>query len=276
MEKAIKLDIEAYFKRINYSQKPTATLETLADLHRLHTQAIPFENISPFLGEEVSLDPLMVFNKLVLDKRGGYCFEQNALFSEVLTILGFQLKGLAARVVWNRSDAAPSARSHRLLLVTIDDRDFIADVGFGGITLTSPLEFKTDREQKTTHEDFRMRIERDFFILEVKILNEWKPLYTFDLQEQFTVDYEISNFYVSQCSTSIFTKNLLAARPFETGRYALRNNTFTTHYLNGTSESRKLKAANEIKEVLTEKFLIKLPVKTIFDKKLENLLVENI
>lgn len=275
MEKDIKSNLSAYLKRISFSNKLEATLSTLQDLHRLHTEAIPFENLSPFLGEEVFLDSSSLFNKLVLEERGGYCFEQNALFSEVLLRSGFQVKGLAARVVWNRPVGAPSARSHMVLLVTIDERDFIADVGFGGITLTSPLELKTDQEQKTTHEDFRLIQEKDFFILQVKILNEWKSLYTFDLQEQLSVDYEVSNFYVSQCSTSIFRNNLIAAKPFKSGRYALRNNIFTVHHMDGESESRTLNTANEIKEVLTEKFLINLPAKTLLDKKLEELLIEN-
>jgi N-hydroxyarylamine O-acetyltransferase len=272
MEKNQKLDLNGYFKRIDYGETPQADLTTLKVLHRLHTHAIPFENISPFLGEEVSLDPSSLFHKLVEEQRGGYCFEQNALFSEVLLNLGFQVKGLAARVVWNRSEEAPSARSHMLLLIRIDQKEFIADVGFGGITLTSPLEFINNKEQKTTHEYFRIREEKDFFKLQVKILNEWKSLYTFDLQEQFGVDYEISNFYVSQCSSSLFRNNLIAARPFDSGRYALRNTTFTIHHLNGKSESTHLNTVNEIRKILTEKFFIKLPENENLETRLKRLL----
>src|SRR5450755_3294038 len=92
------VDLDAYFERIGHLGDCGPTLETLRRLHALHAEAIAFENLSPFLGEEVKLDISSLQDKLVRGGRGGYCFEQNLLFWHVLTVLGFQVTGLAARV----------------------------------------------------------------------------------------------------------------------------------------------------------------------------------
>src|SRR5690606_14922037 len=100
------VDLDGYFRRIGYGGPRTPTLETLRALQRLHPAAIPFENLSPFAGAPVSLELDAIQQKLVHDGRGGYCFEQNSLFLEVLRALGFRASGLAARVLWNRAEDA--------------------------------------------------------------------------------------------------------------------------------------------------------------------------
>ena len=65
------------------------------------------------------------------DRRGGYCYEHNLLLSHVLQQLGFLVRGLAARVLWNVSEGTVRPRSHMLLLVDLDNRHYVADVGFG-------------------------------------------------------------------------------------------------------------------------------------------------
>ena len=94
--------------------------------------------------------------KLVGARRGGYCFEHNLLFRGVLDALGFRTRSLGARVVWGRTDAEMPARTHMLLLVDLEGRTYLADVGFGGVTLTAPLVLETGREQATPHEPFRL------------------------------------------------------------------------------------------------------------------------
>ena len=116
------IDLDGYFQRIGHEGPRKPTLETLRALHVRHTEAIPFENLNPFLRRPVRLDPASLEQKLVRDGRGGYCFEQNLLFRDVLTALGYRVRGLAARVVWNAPEGAITARSHMLLLVEIDGR----------------------------------------------------------------------------------------------------------------------------------------------------------
>ena len=133
------LDLDAYLKRIGYSGPRNSTLETLRALQLKHPLAIPFENLDTLTGRPVKLDVTSLERKLVHSRRGGYCFEQNLLFKHVLTSLGFDVTALAARVVWERP-AEVRARTHMVLLVALDGRRYICDVGFGGLTATAPIE----------------------------------------------------------------------------------------------------------------------------------------
>ncbi|TGT04040.1 arylamine N-acetyltransferase, partial [Mesorhizobium sp. M8A.F.Ca.ET.213.01.1.1] len=116
-----------------------ASLATLKALHRQHPQAIAFENLDPFLGHARKLDLASLQDKIFTHGRGGYCYEHNLLFMHALTALGFEVSGLAARVLWGQPDDAITARSHMLLRVEFDGHTYLADVGFGGLTLTAPL-----------------------------------------------------------------------------------------------------------------------------------------
>src|SRR5215471_14598082 len=123
------LDLEAYFRRIGYSGSRAPTLETLAALHLLDPTAIPFENLDTLRGAPVRLDIDSLQRKLVLQRRGGYCFEQNLLFTHVLNALGFRVVGLGARVIWERpADAPRGPRTHMALLVPIGPESYLCDV----------------------------------------------------------------------------------------------------------------------------------------------------
>ena len=95
------VDLDAYFARIGYRGARAPTLEALTRIHALHVEAIPFENLSPFLGEPVPLDLESLQRKLVAGGRGGWCFEHNLLFSYMLLAMGYGVRRLAARVRWS-------------------------------------------------------------------------------------------------------------------------------------------------------------------------------
>lgn len=252
------MDLKAYFERIGYTKTPKVDFETLSELHRLHTSSISFENLNPFTYKEVPLDLESLERKMVQGMRGGYCFEQNILFSSALKEIGFKFKWLGARVLWNQAEDLITRRSHMLFLVDLENETYLADVGFGGMTLTTPIKFKTDIVQKTTHEDFRIKNLEEDLILQAHVGGEWKTIYRFDLTTQHLIDYEVANYYLYTNPTSHFRNMLIVAKPFEEGRLALSNNQFTTHWKGGKSEKVLLKSVDEIRHVLTEKFGIRL------------------
>jgi N-hydroxyarylamine O-acetyltransferase len=256
----MSFDLDAYFRRIGYSGPGAPTLDTLRALHTLHPQAIAFENLDPLLGRPVRLDLASLQAKLVRAGRGGYCFEQNALFGHVLRALGFDFIGLGARVLWMLPEHGPvPPRSHMLLKLHIEGESYLADVGFGGITLTAPLRLEPNVEQCTPHESFRLLEAGGHFILQVKLRDGWTSLYRFDLSQQFPADYEITNWYHSTSPSSQFTKDLVVARPATDRRYALRNMDFSVHHLDGTSEHRVLRGYVELRDILSGPFGLSLP-----------------
>lgn len=250
------IDLAAYFHRIGYDGPQTATLDTLRTLHLLHPQAIAFENIDSFLHLPVELEVTALQRKLLRGDRGGYCFEQNILFMHVLRAIGFDVSGLAGRVLWGRPEDSISPRSHMLLRVDLGGQTWLADVGFGGLTQTAPLLLSEEAEQQTPHEPFRIARDARYFRIQANTGGDWRTLYRFDLQEQFEVDYAITNYFLSTNPASHFRKGLIAARPFPGGRHALANNRLTTHRLGGESVRRELASAGEIIEVLRTMFAV--------------------
>jgi N-hydroxyarylamine O-acetyltransferase len=253
------LDVDAYFERIGYAGPHSASVDTLAAIHLCHPQAIPFENLNPLLRWPVRLDVQSLQQKLVRDKRGGYCYEHNLLLSHVLRRLGFRVRELAARVLWNVPEGIVRPRSHMLLMIDLDDRPYIADVGFGGLTLTGPLRLEADRVQSTPHEPFRLLKSDDAFLMQAKCGESWRSLYLFDLQEQMLSDYEVVSWYLCNNPSSHFVTGLVAARPDRECRYALRGNEFAVHHMTGETDRRLLTGTGELRAALERALRVTLP-----------------
>jgi N-hydroxyarylamine O-acetyltransferase len=228
------LDLDAYLARIGYDGRVVPDLETLSALALAHPLAIPFENLDPLLRRPVALDPASLQRKLVHGGRGGWCFEHNLLLGTALRAIGFDVAGLAARVLWMAAPGMNSPRSHMVLLVDVDGQHYVVDAGFGGLTLTAPIRLEADVEQQTPHEPFRLVPSPstapgtrpatlpgsgDGFVMEARLGAEWTPLYRFDLLRQNRADYEVTNWYLSNHPQSHFVTGLMAARVERTRRY---------------------------------------------------------
>lgn len=269
------IDLDGYFKRLRYGGSTAPTLETLQQLHRLHAQAIAFENLSSFAGEPVVLDAEVLQAKLVRGGRGGYCFEHNTLLWLVLQQLGFQVGGLAARVLWGASDGVRGARGHMLLRIDIEQQSFIADVGFGGLTLTAPLQLLENQEQTTPHERFRLLLTpavETTYCLEAQLAAGWAPLYAFDLQPQFAADFEIWNWWTCTHPRSLFVNELMLARPVAGARHALRNNGYSFYPGLGNAAMQQIKTLDRLKTLIRDTFEIELPRSAHLDSRLSSLL----
>lgn len=268
------LNIDKYFERIGYEGPEEATLEVLHVLHLLHPKAIAFENLNPFLGIPVKLDTESIQQKLIHNGRGGYCFEQNLLFKNVLERLGFGVKGLAARILWNRDEGEITSRGHMLLLVETEGKQYIADVGFGGLGPTGPLLLKPNVIQKTPHESYRLIREGEEYILQSDVKREWKPLYRFSLEEHYRQDYEITNWYLSNHPESHFVTGLIAARPEvdPNRRYSLQGNQLSIHTIGKETEKQTFGSVSLLKDVLENQFGINLPDVPDLDEKLGNII----
>jgi N-hydroxyarylamine O-acetyltransferase len=273
----LMFDLDGYLGRIGYDGPRAATFDVLRVLHRLHPEAIPFENLNPLLGLPVALDPASLEAKLVRSRRGGWCFEQNTLFRLALHAMGFKTRGLAARVLWGNAAAYLGPRSHMVLEVVLGDAVLLADVGFGGVTLTGPLVMTLDVEQATPHETFRLRAlghgesrgegggegggreaGEGEYLLEA-LLDGWRPLYRFRRDEQLTPDYEVSSWYLCTHPDSWFRRDLAAARSFPGGRVGLRNNLLTVRRAGQASQTATLRTPREIRETLEREFHITPP-----------------
>ncbi|SHN48090.1 arylamine N-acetyltransferase family protein [Cryptosporangium aurantiacum] len=254
-------DLAAYLSRIGHTGPVAPDLPTLRALTLAHATTIPFENLDPFSGVPVRLDPDAVRAKLITDGRGGYCFEHNRLLQSALDEIGFVTGSLQARVLWGQPDDAVTSRGHKLLRVDLDGVTYLVDVGFGGQTLTAPIRLAADEEQETPHGTFRLVADGvGGWRQQSRIKDEWRTTYRFDLTPTYPVDDEAPNWYLSTFPASHFVTGLTAARPTPDGRrLALGGRDFAVHHPDGRTERRRLETVDELRAVLADELLIELP-----------------
>ena len=216
-------NLAAYMDRISYHGPLLPTLQVLDDLHKAHVTTICFENINPFLKLPLSVDLNDIFRKLIIEKRGGYCFEQNLLFAAVLQKIGFRLDMLTARVVFNITQLPP--RTHMLLKIYEKNRTWLADVGFGTKGILLPLLMEPEfRPRHFAGRTFRVQSRGRFRILQSIIHNTWTDLYIFSHEPQEWIDYKMANHYVSTHPDSKFTQMLIMQIHTETSQITLKGN----------------------------------------------------
>ena len=243
-------ELAAYFARIGFAGSACNDLATLQRLHYLHPLALAFENLDSWCGVTPALAEQSVYNKLVHGGRGGYCFEHNQLFMRVLLTLGFDVYGMAARVI------VPDAvlpRTHKVLLVRIAGEPWLVDVGFDGMTMTAPLRLM-EGSQNTPHEPWQLQKDGELYLLSAWVQDAWSPKYRFSLEAQTPSDYELSNWYVATFPTSRFRNDLIAARVDEHGRHALLNTRYMYHPLGKPSQQTDLRNAGELRGVMESVF----------------------
>jgi len=248
------IDLDAYFRRIGYAGARTPGLETLRAIHRHHTMTIPFENLDVVLRRPIRLEPAALQEKLIRNRRGGYCFEQNGLLAHVLRRLGFAVTPLAARVRWGVPDDVETSRSHMLLKIDLAEGPYIADVGFGGQSPSEPLALVDGAEQSTTLGLYRLARFEGGFALQMRIGEGWPTLYRFTLEPQLQPDYEVSNWWVSTHPSSLFVRNLTAARQGPDRRYTLLNGQFAIRRPDGRAEEWRLAGLTELSQILAQYF----------------------
>jgi len=247
--------IDAYLQRIGLGSMVSATEEGLEILHRAQVYAIPFENFDVILGRGVRLDAEALYRKLVLQHRGGYCFELNGLFLRALLRLGFRARPLLARV---HGQGEPGGRTHQLALVTVRDRGWIADVGFGSNGLHAPIPFELERVSVQCGHHYQLADGGRYgTTLQRQQDGDWINLYSFDLGYVSQADIELGNHYTSTHPECFFTWARVANLPRRTGRVSLMD--FSLTEIEGAEERKtKLEAGSAYLDALEKYFGIRL------------------
>jgi N-hydroxyarylamine O-acetyltransferase len=199
-------DLGAYLERIGLRGRPT-----LAGVHRAHLTSIPFENLDPQRGVPVSLAPEDLERKLVDERRGGYCFEQNMLLKAALEDLGAEVELLLARVRMGAPPGAVRPRSHLVLRVEAEGSSWHADVGFGLGSLLEPIPFGPGAPHEQAGWRFRVVEEGPVLVLQTERGDGWVDLYGFDPEPVPPVDVETANWHTATHPRSPFVSGLVVA-----------------------------------------------------------------
>ncbi len=211
-------DLDAYLARIGLHGRPS-----FAVVHRAHVTSIPFENLDPHCGIPVSLASEDLERKLVAQRRGGYCFEQNLLLKAALEALGAEVDLLLARVrVGPPRGARP--RTHLVLRVRAEGASWHADVGFGLGSLLEPIPFGAGGEYLQSGWRLRVVEDEDELVLQEAEGDEWRDLYGFVPEPVPFVDLETSNWFTSTYPRSPFvTGVIVGAHSADGSRTMLRD-----------------------------------------------------
>src|SRR5689334_14937642 len=201
------LDFEAYLVRIGWNGARTRTLATLRTLLQAHMRAIPFENLDVLLGRPVRLDLDAVQSKLVLARRGGYCFEHGTLFAAALEALGFAPVRHTARVI-RYAPRTEMPRTHMLLTVSIDDERFVVDPGFGGRAPYVPVPL-VHLDEVPADASHWMAYDDGHWILRARNAGTVVDCWATTLERDNLVDFEVGNHYTATHPGSPFVNRLM-------------------------------------------------------------------
>jgi N-hydroxyarylamine O-acetyltransferase len=251
------MDIVSYLQRIQFtgSVKPDAV--TLCGLQKAHLLSVPFENLDIGLKRPIQLSETALWDKVVIQNRGGFCYELNGLFAWLLKQIGYSVTYLNARV-FDRERNMGINFDHLSLLVQApgESKRWLADVGFGD-SFNEPLSFEEHGEQMQGLRAYKLEHITDpngYVTWQRNYDGSWERQYFFDLQpHKFPEEYEPACLYHQTSPQSSFTRGRIISKATSNGRISLEDGRLiiTTH---GQRIERPVANSDEYHELLKEHF----------------------
>lgn len=254
------MNVDAYLQRIGLDgQTFVRDAASLRKLQRSHLLTVPFENLDIRWKRPITIDTAKFYDKIVGEKRGGFCYELNGAFNELLRSLGYQTRLVSARV-FNGTDHGPEY-DHAAIIVTIDDGEYLADVGFGDFT-AEPLRFVLKEEQQDATGVFVIRRFDDEYLEVAKEDGDaWTSEYIFkDIARDLSEFAEMCDFQ-QYSPESHFTKGKLCSLMTEKGRKTLTDKGFIVT-TDGERTEQPLGSDEEFERILFREFGITRTVVT--------------
>lgn len=250
-----KFDQEVYLERLKLAGPIPVSETGLERLCRAQLYAIPFENMDIQLGRRLDLHPRSLFRKIILGRRGGYCFELNTLMRTALLAFGFEVRSALARV---RRRGEITGRSHLITLVRDQGRDFIVDVGFGASGLRAPVPLEPGYTAMQDGFRFRLIEDGEFGnLLQMENQDEWQDIYSFDTGIVTAADIQMSNHFTETHPNSTFVRFRVAHLPNPGGATSLLNHSLRL-IQDGREELQYVEAGPGYMEMLKARFGIQL------------------
>ncbi len=246
------MDVEQYLRRIAYDGPRQPSAAVLRGLHRQHLFTVPFENLDIALKTPIRLDSASLYDKIVRRRRGGYCYELNGLFGELLIALGFRVQMLSARVRRDDGGFGPEF-DHMLLRVDLEE-PWLVDVGFGD-SFVDPIVFRAGGADQVNGHRYLVAAFGDEWQLQREDDKGTVPLYIFrDVGRQLSEYEEMSAFHQTSPESG-FTKRWICSIATPDGRVTLANGRLIVTTGDGREESA-LSTHMEVRQRLRELFAI--------------------
>lgn len=230
------MNLQAYLNRIQFQKAIAPNLLVLKQLQKSHLLNVPFENLDIHYGNKIVLDTAKIYDKVVNRNRGGFCYELNGLFFELLLQLKYQVHRIAAQV-YDKEKGYGKEFDHLAIIVTIDGTEYLTDVGFGEFCL-EPLKLEFGLFQKDPRGIFVMDRFKDN--IRVNKIEDGKstPQYIFKNIPRQYLEYEEMCHYHQTDPNSHFTKKRMISLATKKGRITI------------SGESIKIKEGNAVQKIL--------------------------
>lgn len=260
---------EAYLRRLGVERPVSPTIHALRELQLRHLVAVPFENLSIHLGEDIVLEENRLFDKVVGARRGGFCYELNGLFGALLTALGFDVTLLAGRVYGDEERLGILYDHLALRVRTVDGGDWLVDVGFGAHS-HCPLAIGQRHGQEDPGGTFLVAPAgpdaagargggADADSGDLDVVRDGSRCYRLELRPRALDDFVAGAWWHSTSPESHFTRSLVCSRVTEDGgRITLSGRSLTVTAPGGEREVRELGADSEVLSVYRERFGIEV------------------
>jgi len=254
------MDTATYLRRIGYLRPVRPDVKTLHELQPAHMLTVPFENLDIGLKRPIRLDRQALWDKIVVQRRGGFCYEVNGLFAWLLEQIGFNVTYLNARDYHEDDDSFGIDFDHLTLLVQVphESTRWLVDVGWGD-SFTRPLDIDTTEWQEQGLRAYQLQPFRNGYQLWQRGFNgKTERQYFFDLTaHQFPAEYEPACLYHQTSPDSIFTRKQIISRLTEDGRISLDSGRLIITR-NGERSERPLENEEEYRVLLQQYFEITL------------------
>ena len=216
------MNLQAYLDRIDYQDPLKVSRHTLFKLQKQHLLSIPFENLDIHYNRKISLSIDAIYRKIILEKRGGFCYELNGLFHQLLLKIGFNALLISARVHTKNEEYSPEY-DHLAIIVNLENQKFLVDVGFGKFSL-EPLVLKTDEKILDSFGQFQFNTyDTDYYRINEVKNDDLPPQYIFSIQERKLSGFKERCEFHQTSKDSHFTKKKLISIAREEGRITLTN-----------------------------------------------------
>jgi len=242
------MDVDAYLRRVEYDGARQPSAVTLRNLHRQHLFTVPFENLDIPLGTPIDLDLAQIYEKIVTRRRGGFCYELNGLFGELLRTLGFQVHMLSARV--RREDGGFGPEFDHMLLKVELEEPWLVDVGFGD-SFVDPIVFHAGGADQVNGHRYAVLPVGDEWQLLREDEKGQVPLYAFRDVPYRLSDYQAMCAFHQSSPESHFTKSWICSRATPEGRITLANMRLIVSR-DGSREEIQLSTPGDVRRCLRE------------------------
>jgi len=250
-----EINVSSYLERVTAKQ-PEISLSFIKTLQDAHIGHFPFSSLGVLLHDSLSLESQVLFARVITNKHGGYCFEHNKIFFEILHALGFKCEIVLARVLLNRNIDVP--RTHRITRIALPGGNYIVDVGFGPLCPREPLLLDSEKPQNQGDAVYRIiQPGPGRYLLQKEEIDGWFTLYSFDKGFYTEADCLSGHHYSSTYPKAVFVNNLVVSRKLYDDVRLLRNGEFHRTRA-GETAITKILSKDILGLILTQEFGIML------------------